>query len=356
MKTKWAVTALIITTIFATSVFAQSDINSPPAKKKTTSAKKKSPSNKKKSSKPKKPAAPAAMAAPLVASPEQATDSFTPIEPMPKGPTPPLKKEAPPPKRAVAKPIKKISNEAIKNANNAIGIQLIKTNVNYAETDLDGSLSNTENGYVPGFSLNFSVMKNLLLGNDYIAASYSKNSGNTNYIGALLIGGGGYGSIRQVHQASLKDYSIRYGKGFEVSDRMMLTPFIELGAHQWNRNLGSYQEAYTNKYYAGGLLGQISPSQNWVVSASGVYGKTTSSNISLSGSMAQLFPGASLGNSDIYKFGLAVDYAFTRSFHGNLSSSYSSFKYGRSAVINGFLEPDSATKYTTFGVGASYNF
>jgi hypothetical protein len=197
-------------------------------------------------------------------------------------------------------------------------------------------------------------MKDFLFGNDYIAASYSQNTGNTKYIGAFQ--GGNYGDVRSNHAAKLKDYSLRYGKGVELTDRAMLTPFVEFGSHRWDRTLNVYQEAYTNNYYAGGLLGQISPAKNWVLSASGMYGKTTNSNISVTGAIAQLFPGASLGNSDIYKLGLGIDYAFTRHFHGNFNWTYSSFSYGKSAVVNGFYEPDSTSKYTTFGVGASYNF
>ena len=68
--------------------------------------------------------------------------------------------------------------DAIKNTNNAVGLQYISTNVNYTETS-NGVTLDTEKGNVPGFAINFSYMQDWLFGNDYLAASYSQNNGNT---------------------------------------------------------------------------------------------------------------------------------------------------------------------------------
>jgi hypothetical protein len=367
MKMKYTAIIILIITMFTTPAYAQGSAKPTSEKKKTSAAKKKSPPNKKKTSQVKKPVAPTALVAPVFVQPGEIIETITPIEGSNVSPpegiaspskssSPQLNKDIPPPKKITSINQKKISNQDIKNANNAIGIQYIKTNVNYTETNADGTKFNTENRYVPGFAINFSLMKDFLFGNDYIAASYSKNSGNTNYVGGPADGSRPYGSIKQADGAVLKDYFIRYGRGFELSAQTMLTPFLEYGSHQWDRDLGAYQETYTNKYYAGGLLGQISPAKNWVLTASGMYGRTTNSDISISGPIAQLFPGASLGNSSIYRLGFGVDYAFTKEFHGNFNWAYSSFKYGRSVSMNNLYEPDSTTKYTTYGVGVSYNF
>jgi hypothetical protein len=355
---------ILIITMFTTPAYAQGGAKPTSEKKKTSAAKKKSPPNKKKTSQVKKPVAPTA---PVFVQPGEIIETITPIEvanvsapeaiaPTSKSSSPQLKIETSPPKKTASIDQKKISNQDIKNANNAIGIQYIKTNVNYTETNTDGTKFDTEKGYVPGFAINFSLMKDFLFGNDYIAASYSKNSGNTNYVGGPIDRSRPYGSIKQTDGAVLQDYFIRYGRGFELGATTMLTPFLEYGNHQWDRDLGTHQETYTNKYYSGGLLGQFSPASNWVLTASGMYGKTTNSNISISGPVAQLFPGASLGNSSMYRLGFGVDYAFTKEFHGNFNMAYSSFKYGRSVSINHLYEPDSTTKYTTYGAGASYNF
>ena len=51
----------------------------------------------------------------------------------------------------------------IKSANNQVGIQLITSDIDYKEKLSDGTTANTEKGYVPGFGLSISAMKDLLL-------------------------------------------------------------------------------------------------------------------------------------------------------------------------------------------------
>jgi hypothetical protein len=246
--------------------------------------------------------------------------------------------------------------DAIKNTNNAIGIQAISTYVDYTET-VDGRISNTEQGYVPGFALNISFMQDWLLGNDYLAATYSQSTGNTNYTGSYIGSSQGYGSVKQASPAVLTDFSLRYGKGFVLNDQVMATPFIELGSHQWDRNLGSYQETYTNGYYGLGLLGQVAMTNAFVLSASALVGNTVNSNISITGSP---YTGGALGNSTIYRLGISGDYAFTKSLHGNIGLDYTSFSYGQSTPTRVgryvYYEPSSTSQYITYKIGLSYNF
>ena len=245
---------------------------------------------------------------------------------------------------------------AIKNTNNAIGIQAISTYVDYTET-VEGKTFNTEQGYVPGFAINVSFMQNWLLGNDYLAASYSQSNGNTNYTGSYIGSSQGYGSVKTTSPATLTDFSLRYGKGFVLNDQFMATPFIELGSHQWDRNLRTYQETYTNNYYGIGLLGQLAMTNAFVLSASALIGNTTNSNISISGSP---YTGGALGNSTIYRLGISGDYAFTKSLHGNIGLDYTSFSYGQSTPTRVgryvYYEPSSTSQYTTYKIGLSYNF
>lgn len=245
---------------------------------------------------------------------------------------------------------------AIKNSNNAIGVQAISTYVNYTET-IGSTTLDTEQGYVPGFALNVSFMQDWLLGNDYLAATYSQNTGNTNYTGSYIGSSQGYGSVKTTSPATLTDFSLRYGKGFALNDQVMATPFIELGSHQWDRNLRTYQETYTNNYYGLGLLGQVALSNTFVLSASALVGNTVNSNISISGSP---YTGGALGNSTVYRLGISGDYAFTRSLHGNIGLDYTSFSYGQSAATRVgryvYYEPNSTSQYTTYKVGLSYNF
>ena len=247
----------------------------------------------------------------------------------------------------------------IKASNNQIGVQYISTHVDYTETGngtlgAAGATLDTETGSVPGFALSTSTMQDLWLGNDYIQAEYSRNSGHTNYVGSLL--GGTYGSVVQENGATLTDYHLRYGKGYVINDQFMVTPYGEIGRHKWDRDVNN-GETYTHNYYGIGLLGQYSPVSKLVVSGNVLLGHTFGANIDVT--TIGPVPGfsASLGTSALYRVGAAADYAFTKEIHGNVGVDYTSFDYGASAVQpSGYGEPDSTTRYTTVKVGIGYAF
>jgi hypothetical protein len=262
----------------------------------------------------------------------------------------------------------------IKASNNQINIEAISTNVDYTETG-DGRLGtqtgtvDTETGHVHGHAISISTMWGA--GNEYFEGKYDHSSGNTTYTGALQ--GGVFGSVVGTSSAVLDNYSVRFGKGFiidnvndqfeqtsEVTDLFMLTPYIELGHHKWDRGV-NYGEIYKNNWFGIGGLGQYSPVRNFVLSANAMVGETFGSYITVnSGGGLNGFSG-SLGNSTRYNFGVSADYAFMKHFHGNLSIDYTSFSYGISGIFpvgGGYVgwEPNSKTNYTTTKVGLGYAF
>ena len=246
----------------------------------------------------------------------------------------------------------------IRASNNQAGIQYISTKVNYTETGTAGvtaqtGILDTETGSVPGYALSISAMKNLWLGNDYIEAEYDHSSGNTTYTGAFQ--GGVFGSVVGSSSAALANYSARYGKGFVINNQFMVTPYAELGKHNWDRGV-NYGETYTHNYYGIGALGQYSPIGKLVLSANALYGSTYGSFITVnSGAGLNGFSGR-LGNSFLYKLGASADYAFTKQLHGNVGVDSTSFNYGYSAMYNGMLEPNSKTNYTMVKAGLGYAF
>lgn len=278
--------------------------------------------------------------------------------------------------------------DAIKASNNQVGIQFISTHMDYKETYPDGTTADTEKGSVQGFGLSLTAMKDILLGNDYLKAQFNRSTGDVDYLGSL---DGGcyfhacvaiddyspvYGSYGQKNHAKVTDFSLRYGKGFEINDNLMMTPYAELGHHEWKRDLGNTcvagilpdcaaSEKYRHYYYGMGTLIQHSLNQNLVLSADGFVGQTFSSKISGSGT-SYLYPTSGgftsfspqdLGDKSMYRLGVSADYAFTTQVHGNIGVDYVAFKYGRSAVFNDILyEPDSKTNYTNVKVGVGYAF
>ena len=246
----------------------------------------------------------------------------------------------------------------IKASNNQFGIQFRSTNVNYTETG-NGQLGtstgtlDTESGRVPGYALSISAMQNLWLGNDYVAAEYGRASGQTNYVGSLQ--GGVFGSVLSTSTAEIIDYSIRYGKGFIAGNKLMLTPYLEFGSHEWDRGV-NFGETYNHDYYGIGALCQFSPVSKLVLSANALLGSTFKSNIDVIGAFS-----GSLGNSSLYKAGISADYAFTKDFHGSVGIDYVRFKYsisGTYPVGGGYVawEPDSQTTYTIARIGLGLGF
>ncbi len=257
----------------------------------------------------------------------------------------------------------------IKASNNQIGIQVMSTHVDYTETGngLLGTttgVADTETGNVHGYALSLSVMKDLSamknswLENDYFEAEYDHSSGNTNYTGSLI--GGVYGSVVSTSSATLINYNARYGKGFIVNDKFMLTPYFELGHHSWDRGVNA-GESYTHNYYGIGGLAQFSPVGKLVFSANAMLGSTFSSTITVNDFGGPNGFSGRLDNSTLYKVGVSGDYAFTQKFHGNVAVDYTGFKYGISALYpvgTGFVEwePSSTTYYTTVKLGLGYAF
>lgn len=253
---------------------------------------------------------------------------------------------------AFALPQLAVADQAdIKAANNQIQFQATSMHVDYTERD-DSGILDTERGGVPGAVLSYSAMWS---NNYYLQMQYGRSKGDTRYVGQALIGGTGYGSVVDHSDATMTDYNLRVGRGFVLSDAVMLTPYGELGHHRWERGVND-GETYTHDYFGVGALAQYSPLPRVVLTANLLFGHIFHADIDVAGSAPFAFS-ASLGNSDFYKAGLAADYAFTKRFHGMVGLDYSNFDYGNSAVSSGgFYEPDSRTHYTTINVGAGYAF
>jgi opacity protein-like surface antigen len=246
-------------------------------------------------------------------------------------------------------------------ANNQISLDAIGQNIDYLETDAARSPLDSERGWQPGLQITGSAMGTLgVFTNLYVMGQFTWAKGNTRYVGSLQ--GGTYGDITQQDGAETKDFDFRLGKGFEVGQNWMFTPYFGAGYHVWDRNLpgaSGYHEKYDHSYAGGGLLIQWAPSAQWVLSANGLVGSTLSPQMatSLNGGAAITPFTYNLGESVIWKAGFSADYALTTQWHLNAGFDYTHFRYGISgAAPDGSLEPDSKTSIWTVKAGLGYSF
>ncbi len=249
----------------------------------------------------------------------------------------------------------------IVKSNNQVIFNVSAGYLDYLESSGSTPLD-SERGWQPGASLSGSMMTDIGLTNLYLYGNLSWNKGYTDYVGSFI--GGNYGDVRQRDKAEIFNEDFRIGKGFEVSDAFMLTPYLGLGARQWRRDLpgaGGYREDYSHGYVGGGLLAQYSPGPGWVLGVSGLIGSTFSASMKTTATAggAAITPQTyKLGNSTIYMVGASVDRAITDTMHANLSVDYTNFKYGRSAVsgIDSTYEPDSRTSAVAVKMGLGFAF
>ena len=249
----------------------------------------------------------------------------------------------------------------IEASNNQFVIQRISTNVDYMETGKGTTSSttgtlDTETGNVFGYAMSLSWMDRGV-NNLYCEAEYNLSNGGTKYTG-MSLNGGVFGSMVNTSSAKLTNFSTRLGKGFLLHDNFMLTPYVELSSHKWDRGVNS-GESYSNNWLGIGALGQFSPVSELVFTANALLGNTEGSSISVNSGAGITGFTADLGNSVIFKAGLSADYAFTKNYHGNIGIDYTNFKYHISHVVpvnGGSLEPDSRTNYTLVKLGVGYAF
>jgi hypothetical protein len=262
-------------------------------------------------------------------------------------------------------------------ANNQVIAQFVTANFGYKETGDPARYSygtlDTEKGWVPGGGVSLSLMRNWFVSNFYFNAQYSYLNGQTSYVGSNVYDlraapvTGLYGSVRAKDGAIVNDADFRVGKGFNLQPNFMVTPYLGVGYHDWERRVNGGEE-YSNGYVGGGLLLQWAPFSGVVLSAHGLAGTTFASHIDVAsyGDTSAVpartaiygitgFSG-DLGDSAIYRVGASGDYAVTRNIHVSAGVEWVEFKYGESAIYYHYYEPNSSTRNTILKVGVGYAF
>lgn len=253
-------------------------------------------------------------------------------------------------------------NDDLDAIDNGVGVNASVNQLQYKESSGGFSLDK-ENGWFPGGGVEINKLVNiggpLPLDDIYLHFDGGAASGTTHYNGALQNGT----PLQSTTNTTTLDFNGRLGKAFAISldgqhsTDMMLTPYIEVGYHRWDRELkgsAGYNETYDNYQTSLGVLGQFSPIDRWVVSATMSLGTTWDGNVSTNLAGVGNF---SLGNHAIAKGSLGVDYRITDRWSVNSKATVQYFGYGKSPVnSSGFYEPDSTTDLYGFQIGAGFAF
>ena len=243
---------------------------------------------------------------------------------------------------------------AIRQSNNQVSVFNVTTNFNYKET-VNGAPFDTEKNWVPGIGASLSLMRSWFIDDLYVNTRFTWGSGKTDYVGAYF--GQPFGSLVSTSGATVYDYDFRLGKALEFDLNLMMTPFFGMGYHVWDR-LVNAGEDYSHAYAGGGLLIQWSFMSGFVLSVDGFVGGTCDSQIKVATFGHIQGSTLALGNSTLYKAGVAGDYAITQSLHVHTSVEWLDFKYGKCALdpTRTFIEPRSETSNVTVEFGLGYAF
>jgi len=139
--------------------------------------------------------------------------------------------------------------------NNEFGIAAQGFMQSYSETGISRTFD-SESGTIPGFQVKASTMQNGFgIDNLYAGIRYQFDQGNVAYNGANLFT---HAPLKGTTNYSASDLGIELGKGFLLSENVLITPFVQGGWRDWRRALSAVQvEDYTHYYVGGGVRGDL---------------------------------------------------------------------------------------------------
>jgi len=246
------------------------------------------------------------------------------------------------------------------NVNNEVGIAVNAMLQNYQEHGSTG-IDDSESGWLPGLQAKFSTMFDALgISNLYAAARYTYNSGTLGYNGALLNGTPATGNSG----ATINNVDIELGKGFLLSRDLLLTPFVQGGYRDWQRDLqmpSGYNENYSNGYMGVGLRGDYALNDRLVLTGRLGWAETFGAAMTASGgALAASGIGPmnfGLGDTPLLQAGIGADYLLANRIHLYGGLDYTHFGFGQSAVNGeGFYEPSSTTSDFAIRIGFAFGF
>lgn len=245
----------------------------------------------------------------------------------------------------------------IRASNKAVELDVGGSYVKYGES-VNRATFDTETGWMPSLSLGWTWLMPekaswAPFDNLYLHVEGQAVFGDTHYNGGLQnIFTGAVTPYQSTTHDNIYHVTTRVGRFFTLYDGVTITPYLDLGFRSWRRQLtgiGAYSELYQHGEGLGGVLLQVSPVQNLVLSFSGDAGSTFGAEMSTQGSTFNL------GSQPVWQIEGKIGYAITPSFELTTSARLDGFGYAKSGVIRGAYEPDSYTHQMTVMGGLAYH-
>lgn len=193
--------------------------------------------------------------------------------------------------------------------------------------------------------------------------------GSTDYEGYLQAGSQFIPYLSQsdnrIWQGDIR-FGMRSGKMYNDAPTLTYTPHLTASYYRWQRDLDDYSERFAHSAVLAGVslhlrpdlppslvLGSAEPKPKpLVITATGEYGRIFDSEIDV----PKLGLKQEIGQSNIWRFGLAADYQLNNKLSLNASVTQQGWDYESSDVQNGYQYPASESVQTLWQLGLGYQF
>jgi hypothetical protein len=236
-------------------------------------------------------------------------------------------------------------------------ISFVGMNMDYREYDRLGNILDSEkSGYsdITGAEFQYSYFLDT---NSHIDFNVMGVTGDTEYVGAYIGSGLGYGSVVSTTSNTVRDISLEYNAKNMSDMNIMLLGGIGVGYRYWQRELSATQiEEYTwysLRVNAGMEFDYKDLTTSLIVEYQyGIKPKMTATGIS---------DDFELSSANIVKISVPIRYAVTQNFDLSCAYVFEYQKIEESNVVyasdgNGYLEPDSKAYNQYIQVGLIFKY
>ncbi len=236
------------------------------------------------------------------------------------------------------------------NVNNEIGlaadVMLGDRSVNY----LPGNGPSPElSGWQPGLDAKASVMKDLFgISNVYAAVRFNFNDGESSISPTPPYHG--------TYNDQTNNLDVELGKGFLITDKFLLTPFIQGGYTNLQTSIDNATTTTTNSFVGLGLRGDYALTDRLVVTGRLGWAETVGGNFS-----GRFNYSLGYGDGPGYQAGIGLDYLLYSHIHLYGGVDYTNYTLERGALQSvGFFgeqrAPQQAFNDLNFHLGIAWGF